>query len=364
MSSISQRKIRELHATEENSKLDFKSRYDLRHNNGKMELAKDASAIANHLYQTSGKGHLIIGSDDSGNPVGINPSIYSETRIQQIISSRTDPPPTFTVHHVEYSGVNLAIIEFRRNPSGPHQLKHNSRPAGFPIRRGSTTDMMTTNEVFQAMQTRGRSFTRQRSEYETLIPSLRYRAISEDCRFGLIELGVGERSILPIACTGVTDDMLSSHTPRVFLRIIKVINARRWNVFFSFHADNANQSDLFGVEDSITGLVYEHSLPRYRLIFIHFVHGSLSTSYFTRRERFWSGFVRFTIEPRITYFGTGQGTPSRNYIPDMYIPKFFVSHIKSKEDMKTRIELVLNWIEQHRQMFEDIRNTFLPRARD
>lgn len=358
MSSISQRKIRELHATDENSKLDFKSSYNLRDSNGKTELAKDASAIANHLYQTSGKGYLIIGTDNSGNPVGINLSIYLETRIQQIISSRTDPPPTFTVHHVKYSGVNLAIIELRRNPSGPHQLKQNNRPAGFPIRRGSTTDMMTTNEVFQAMQTRGRSFTRQRSDYEILIPAVRYGAIREDCRLGLVELGVRENSIVQIACTGVGDSVSRSHTPRLFLRIIKLINSRRWNLFFSFHADNANQSDLFGLGDSITGLIYEHSLPRHRLIFIHFVHGSLSTSYFTRRERFWSGFVRFTIEPRITYFGTGQGTPSRHYVQDMYIPKFFVSHIKSKEDIKTRIELILNWIEQHQQMFEDIRTTF------
>jgi len=135
-------------------------------------------------------------------------------------------------------------------------------------------------------------------------------------------------------------------------------NSRRWNLFFSFQADSANQDDLLRVEDSIEGLISEHSLPRHRLIFIHIIHGSLSTSYFTLREHSFSGFVRIAIEPRITYFGTGQGTPSRRHVMDMYIPKFFVSHIKSKEDTKTRIELILNWIEQRRQMFEDIRATF------
>lgn len=358
MPSISQRKIRQLHASGENSGLDYKLLYNLVNDSAKTELAKDVSAIANYLYQTSGKGYLIVGTDDNGNPVGINHSDYSETRIQQIISNRTDPPPTFTVHHVNYLGVNLAIIELRRNPSGPHQFKRNNRPAGFPIRRGSITGMMTTNEVFQAMQTRGRSFTRQRSEYETLIPSVRYRTIVEDCRLGLVELGIRENSIVQLACTGVSEETFGSHTPRNFLKIIKLINSRRWNIFFSFQADNANQSDLLGVEDSITGLIYEHSLPRNRLIFIHFVHGNLSTSYFTGREQYWSGFVRLTIEPRITYFGTGQGTSSRTYVHDMYIPKFFVSHIKSKEDMKTRIELILNWIKQRQQMFEDIITTF------
>ena len=355
---LSQEKIRQLHANGESSNLDYKSLYNLRNDSDKTELAKDTSAIANHLYQTSGKGYLIIGTEDNGNPVGVNHSSYSETRIQQIISSRTDPPPTFTVHHVNYSGFDLVIIELRRNPSGPHQLKRGNRPAGFPIRRGSTTGMMTTNEVFQAMQTRGRSFTRRRSEYETLIPSVRYRTIREDCRLGLVELGVRENSIVSIACTGAGDNISRFHTPRNFLKIIKLINSRKWNLFFSFQADNANQRDLFGVEDSIEGLIYEHSLPRHRSIFIHIVHGSLSTSYFTRREHSFSGFVRLVIEPRITYFGTGQGTPSRNYVMNMYIPKFFVSHIKSKEDMKTRIELILNWIEQRRQMFEDIRATF------
>ena len=71
----------------------------------------------------------------------------------------------------------------------------NSRPAGFPIRRGSSTGMMTTNEISQAMQVRGRSFTRQRSEYETLSPGTRYSKMRNDCRIGLIELGVPDSSV-------------------------------------------------------------------------------------------------------------------------------------------------------------------------
>jgi predicted HTH transcriptional regulator len=113
--SISQRKIRELLSTGENPRLDYKLLYNLRDAAAKTELAKDGSAIANYLYQTSGQGHLIIGANDNGIPVGINPSDYQEIRIQQIISNRTDPPPTFTVHHVNYSGFNLLIIKLRRS---------------------------------------------------------------------------------------------------------------------------------------------------------------------------------------------------------------------------------------------------------
>lgn len=361
MSSISLIKIRELHSTGENSRLDYKLLYNLGDDTAKAELAKDVSAIANYLYQTNGQGYLIIGTNDRGVPVGIiNPSDYSETRIQQIISSRTDPPPTFTVHHVNYSGVNLVIIDLRRSPSGPHQLKHNSRPAGFPIRRGTTTDMMTTNEVFQAMQGRGRSFTRQRSEYETLSPGIRYRTIREDCRLGLVELGISESSIVQIDYTGAGYTAFTYHSPRTFLRIIKFINSRRWNLYFSFHDENASRINLFDVDGSISGLINEHSLSKHCSIFIHFVYGTLSSSYFTNRERFHSNtFVHIAIEPRITYFGFGQGISGRySSLNDICIPKFFVSHIKSKEDMKTRIELILNWIEEHQQMFEDIRTIF------
>jgi len=106
--TFTQSKIRELQASGEKPNLDYKLRYDLKIDDVKNELAKDASAIANFLYQTSGQGYLIIGINDDGIIVGVNPRDYKEERIQQIISGRTDPPPIFTVHQVAYSGVNLA----------------------------------------------------------------------------------------------------------------------------------------------------------------------------------------------------------------------------------------------------------------
>ena len=90
MPTLSQSKIQELYSAGESSRLDYKLRYDLTNDAAKNELAKDASAIANFLYQTSGQGYLILGIADNGNIVGVNLADYAETRIQQIISSRTN----------------------------------------------------------------------------------------------------------------------------------------------------------------------------------------------------------------------------------------------------------------------------------
>jgi hypothetical protein len=355
MSPISQRKLRDLHAVGEGSRLDYKAHYFLSSNAVKVEFAKDTCALGNFLYQTSGKAHLIIGTDDNGTPIGINHIDYDEARIQQILNSRADPPPICTVNHVTYTGVNLTVLEFTRNPLGPHQHITNGRPSGFPIRRGSTTGMMTTNEVFQAMQSRGRNFERQRSEYETFSPHLRSSTMMTDCQTGLEELGYSLNSIKQISYSGADITAFTIHPPRTFLKITKVINSRRWNIFFSFEGDKAKQWDLFGFDGSSIGLIRQHSLPHHRSIFIHFIHGTVSSSYYTNREENWSRFIRVSIEPHITYFGIGQGVIPRSYSDEIYMPKFYVSHIKSKEDIKTRVQVILTWIEQRPQLFEDIR---------
>lgn len=364
MSTLSQNKLRKLHAAGESSMLDYKREYNLQSDTGKNELAKDSCAIGNFLFQTSGRGFLIIGTDNASNPIGIKHSEYKEERLQQILSRRTDPPPTCIVHHVQYSGKDLTVLEFRRNWLGPHQVITHGRPAGFPIRRGSTTDMMSTNEVFQSMQSRGRSFKRQRSEYETLSPGQRYQIIRDELAEGLTELGISANAIRTMSYSGHGHTSHLTHPPRKFMRINKTINSRNWNIYFSIHDENASKRDLFGVDGSIGGFVEERSLPKHRSIFIHIIHGTISSSYFSSRQKgsfpLWGGpFVRVGIEPRITYFGAGVGVVGKLDF-DVYLPKFFVSNIKSKEDMKTRIEIILRWIEQHPQMFEDIRNAYSP----
>ena len=122
LSLPSQRKIKELLTSKEKSRVDYKGSYHLRSNNDKNELAKDVCTIANFLHQANGKGYLIIGADDNGVPIGVKHSDYAETRLQQIIVTRSDPPPIFHVHHASYLGFDLVIIEIRRHASGPHQV--------------------------------------------------------------------------------------------------------------------------------------------------------------------------------------------------------------------------------------------------
>ncbi|KXH77012.1 MAG: hypothetical protein AM326_05960 [Candidatus Thorarchaeota archaeon SMTZ-45] len=350
MPSLSQGKIRELHTRTEDSDLDWKSQYNLRSPSKKAELAKDVCAIANYLYQTSGRGYLVIGTDDNGTPISVNPSDYPETTIQQIVTSRTDPPPIFNVHHVVYTNLNLVIIDIRRSTSGPHQVVQNTRHLGFPIRRGSTTDWMSTNEVFQAMQARGRSFSRRSSEYETLSQESRYHKIIDDCVEALHGIGFGTNSVKRIEeRIRYVGRYVRS---RFIVKATRRINHREWIFHFLVNSDEAPLQVLYSV-DSYNN--FTRNSPPHRSIIIYIAHGSVSSSYFTRRRQFSSHYNKVGIEPKITYFGLGEGTSKVQNFESWYLPKFFVSNVKSKDDIKMRIELILKWIEQHRELFEDIR---------
>lgn len=232
MPTLSQGKIRELHVQGESSRLDYKLGYHFRTDENRDEFAKDVCAIANFLYQAMGKGYIVIGINDSGTPVGVSHSDYQETRLQQIIGSRTDPPPIFHVHHVRYSGVELVIIEIRRSTAGPHQVKIGVKSQGFPTRRGSSTEAMDTIEVFQAMQVRGRSYIKSPSEYRTLSSNTASTQIMNDAVDALEEIGVSRTSIQTINYEG-SNSYGQVFLGRSFLRIIKVINGRRWNFYIS-----------------------------------------------------------------------------------------------------------------------------------
>jgi len=353
LSAPSQRKIRDLLRTRERSRVDYKRSYHLRTNENKNELAKDICAIANFLYQANGKGYLIIGADDNGTPIGVNHSDYGETRLQQVVGARTDPPPIFHVHHTSYAGSDLVILEIRRHSSGPHQVKIGTISQGFPTRRGSSTEAMDTIEVFQAMQVRGRSFVKAPSEYRTLSPSSAYSQIQNDLVDSLVELGVPRRSIQLINMPG-SSEIGNSYAGRHFINFIKIINRRRWNFYASWSSSNEDLTDMQWHNGSLFGL--SRIIPIHRSIILHFVNGTITNSFFNRQQQYSGRFVKVQIEPRITYFGLGQGATRASTIKYMSLPKFYISHIKSKEDIKMRTELTLNWIGQQQQLFEDIRS--------
>jgi len=131
----------------EGPKLDFKLIIDVEIESGRKELAKDVCAIAN---SKGGRGYIIIGIEDKTKKVvGIDGLKITEEQIQQIVTSRTDPPIPISLEFVEYSGKTLSIINIYDGPHKPYQVRETG---AFYIRRGSTTDIMRKQEIIEALQ--------------------------------------------------------------------------------------------------------------------------------------------------------------------------------------------------------------------
>ncbi|MBX4263544.1 AlbA family DNA-binding domain-containing protein [Clostridium estertheticum] len=132
---------------DEGTKLDYKQKIDILIESGKKELAKDVSAIAN---SRGGRGYIIIGVEDKTRRIiGIDANEFKEEQIQQIISSRCEPPIPVSIDFIVYQSKNLAIITIYDGGQKPYQLRENG---AFYIRRGSTTDTMRKEELISCLQ--------------------------------------------------------------------------------------------------------------------------------------------------------------------------------------------------------------------
>ncbi|APM38145.1 AlbA family DNA-binding domain-containing protein [Clostridium kluyveri] len=131
----------------EGPKLDFKQCINIDSDGGKKELAKDVCAIAN---SRGGRGYLIIGVEDKTKKIlGIGEANFDEEKIQQIISSRIDPPIPISLEIFKYEGKKIAIITIYDGPQKPYQMRDNG---SFYIRRGSTNDTMRKQEIVSALE--------------------------------------------------------------------------------------------------------------------------------------------------------------------------------------------------------------------
>lgn len=132
----------------EGIKLDFKQRLELDMESGRKELAKDICAIAN---SKGGRGYLIIGIEDKTKKIiGVDKNYkYSEEQIQQIVSSRCEPPIPINLEFVDIENKSIAIINIYDGPQKPYQIRETG---AFYIRRGSTTDTMRKEEIISALQ--------------------------------------------------------------------------------------------------------------------------------------------------------------------------------------------------------------------
>lgn len=142
------RKLQSLIKREEGVKLDFKLKLSLQFESNKKELAKDVCAIAN---SNGGRGYIIVGIEDkSKRIIGIDEKdIIREEQIQQIISSRCEPPIPISVDVCKVYNKNICVITIYSGDQKPYQIRESG---AFYIRRGSTTDTMRKQELIEAFQ--------------------------------------------------------------------------------------------------------------------------------------------------------------------------------------------------------------------
>lgn len=133
---------------EEGVKLDFKLKLSLQSEGNKKELAKEVCAIAN---SRGGRGYIIIGVEDKSKEIiGVNESeIIKEEQVQQIVSSRCEPPIPISVDTCKIQGKRICVITIYSGDQKPYQIRESG---AFYIRRGSTTDTMRKQELIEAFE--------------------------------------------------------------------------------------------------------------------------------------------------------------------------------------------------------------------
>lgn len=137
------KKLLSLIKREEGTKLDFKLRLELYYETGKKELTKDICAIAN---SSGGRGYIIVGVEDKSKKIiGLQEDdLFREEQIQQIVTTRCEPPIPIEVDFVEIKNKKIGVISIYDGGQKPYQVRENG---AFYIRRGSTTDVMRKQEL-------------------------------------------------------------------------------------------------------------------------------------------------------------------------------------------------------------------------
>lgn len=144
---MDKRKLFKLIKRNEGEKLDFKESMSLVTESDKRELVKDISAIAN---SKGGRGYIIIGIEDKTKKiVGCTCENVTEERVQQIVTSRCEPPIPIALDEIVIDKKKLFVITIYNGYQKPYQVRRNG---AFYIRRGSTTDIMRKQELISSFQ--------------------------------------------------------------------------------------------------------------------------------------------------------------------------------------------------------------------
>lgn len=143
---MDRKKLLKLISKDEGPKLDFKQQLELDTESSRKELAKDVCAIAN---SKGGRGYVIFGIEDKTKKIiGIDRNRFpNEEQLQQVISSRTEPPIPVSLDTLEIEDKTIAVLTIYDGDQKPYQVRENG---AFYIRRGSTTDTMRKQELVSA----------------------------------------------------------------------------------------------------------------------------------------------------------------------------------------------------------------------
>src|SRR5258708_35381597 len=125
--------IEQLLLTGEGETIEFKEKLD----SNSLRIAKTATAFAN----TNG-GTIVFGVDDEERVVGCEVRGMAET-ITNILRSRCDPPPSFTVKAVKYQDKDLFLVRVAASSASVHVVKE----VGPYIRANKSNRAPTSHEL-------------------------------------------------------------------------------------------------------------------------------------------------------------------------------------------------------------------------
>ena len=341
---LTDNRLKQLIAKSEKSKVDFKATLIL-NGHGKQEFAKDVSSIAN----TSGNtGYLIIGVNNNRKVIGINQNSIKEEQLQNIIQQHCDPFVVVNYYEKKINGKILGIIEILGSLRRPHQLKETG---AFHIRRGSTTALMTTQEITNAIIKKVQIEKGKGSEYEKLTKQLRGKTIHQD--------------------------------------IINILKKQD----FVYKKEKLFVPDEYGGGVNLTLSIFENKKQKIRIcldIFLADLDEWYSQRYWREMKQWWrkqkkSSWLimsllvntgtnnkkffhqwhdQYTIyddlDSRTKYHGIGEFDEDFNFSQHRFEisngrPKFLLQKINSKEDLDTRFSLIFQYLKEHKQIMDNAR---------
>ena len=119
--------------------------------NSAGEIIKDIAAIAN--ASASSYGYIVYGVNPKHPDVVLGISKpYDDARLQQLVGSKINPAVNFIYYEVSAGPKHVAIIQIVPSRLRPHIICTDIgrvRKGQIPIRRGSSTDGVTINDLFE-----------------------------------------------------------------------------------------------------------------------------------------------------------------------------------------------------------------------